>query len=91
MARASMGGNIGIDDPDPNDQYRGPILYAKEILIYVMSTSTPTIVAKFSVPERRTETTSAAPITRPVKVIIRNLNFYYGRHQRTLLHLPSLR
>ena len=53
-----------------------------------MSTPTPTITTKFSVPERRVKTTSAAHLTGPAKVSIRNLNFYYGRAQA--LHDISL-
>lgn len=53
-----------------------------------MSTPTPTITTKFSVPERRVKTTSAVHLTGPAKVSIRNLNFYYGRAQA--LHDISL-
>jgi phosphate transport system ATP-binding protein len=45
-----------------------------------MSTSTPYLAAKFTVPDRRAPT-SAANTTAPAKVSVRNLNFYYGRTQ----------
>src|SRR5438093_2469501 len=44
-----------------------------------MSTPTPTMVTKFSLPERRAEMMSVANITRPARVIIRNLTFHYVR------------
>jgi phosphate transport system ATP-binding protein len=53
-----------------------------------MSTPTPTIATKFAVPEGRARIASAANITGPAKISIRNLNFYYGRAQA--LHDISL-
>jgi phosphate transport system ATP-binding protein len=88
MACASLGCDARLDDTDSDDQYRGAILYAQEILIQSMSTPTPTISVKFPLPKRRSEATSAAIMTRSAKVSVRNLNFYYGRAQA--LHDISL-
>jgi len=52
-----------------------------------MSTSTPTLGAKFSVSDRRSPV-SASDLTAPAKVSVRNLNFYYGHTQA--LHDISL-
>jgi phosphate transport system ATP-binding protein len=53
-----------------------------------MSTETPIIAAKFSVPKKRTGMPSPANPTAPAKVMVRNLNFFYGRAQA--LHEISL-
>jgi phosphate transport system ATP-binding protein len=53
-----------------------------------MSMSTPTIAAKFAVPERRGENLSSGKSTAPPKISVRDLNFYYGRAQA--LHNISL-
>lgn len=52
-----------------------------------MSTPTPTIPAKFALPERRSEL-SPAKRARSTKITVRDLNFYYGRAQA--LHNISL-
>src|SRR3984893_11779253 len=52
-----------------------------------MSTPTPTIAAKFAVPERRGET-SHTKQARSTKITVRDLSFYYGRAQA--LHNISL-
>ena len=53
-----------------------------------MSTETPIIAAKFSVPKKSTGMPSPANKNAPAKVTVRNLNFYYGRAQA--LHEISL-
>jgi phosphate transport system ATP-binding protein len=53
-----------------------------------MSTETPIITAKFSVPKKRTGMPSPANPTAPAKVTVRNLDFFYGRAQA--LHEISL-
>jgi len=53
-----------------------------------MSTETPIIAAKFSVPKKRIGIPSPANPTVPAKVTVRNLNFFYGRAQA--LHQISL-
>src|SRR6202158_4819403 len=45
-----------------------------------MSTPTPTIAAKFAVPERRGEMSHAKQV-RSTKITVRDLNFYHGRAQ----------
>ena len=52
-----------------------------------MSTPTPTITAKFAVPERRSDLSHSKPAP-PTKITVRDLNFYYGRAQA--LHNISL-
>src|SRR5258708_10977109 len=53
-----------------------------------MSTETPIIAAKFSVPKKRTGMPSPPNPTAPAKVMVRDLNFFYGRAQA--LHDISL-
>ncbi len=53
-----------------------------------MSTETPIIAAKFSVPKKRTGMPSPPNPTAPAKVMVRDLNFFYGRAQA--LHEISL-
>lgn len=53
-----------------------------------MSTETPIIAAKFSVPKKRTGMPPAPNPTAPAKVTVRDLNFFYGRTQA--LHEISL-
>ncbi len=54
----------------------------------MMSSTTPKISPQFAVPQNRAATTAVVTAPAPVKITVRNLNFYYGRSQA--LHDISL-
>jgi phosphate transport system ATP-binding protein len=74
MARASLGGNAGIDDSDSGHQRHGKIFHEEEVLT-TMSTPTETIKPRFDI--RSNEVSPA----QSAKISVSDLNFFYGRNQ----------
>jgi phosphate transport system ATP-binding protein len=75
MARAGVGGHACPDDADSKHQSGRALSDAQEILIYEMSTPTPTLTPRFAVPLRGTLPAHAT------KIAVAGLSFYYGRVQ----------
>src|SRR5438445_3258875 len=73
MACSGVGGDAGVDGADSWHKYSGSVCYAQTIL--TMSTPLPTMKPKFEIRSR------VSPASRPTKIGIEDLNFFYGRSQ----------